>query len=157
MFSDYVCINEKTFEIEEIKGIISRKSLGKTISILNKKGYYTDIFDKASIFKPFLISDLIVNLIKEDLLKINSDTKDKLKKIINHDDYESTMIVFKDKYKFESLPEGFKMIDNRLYYNLKILKGDNDINFKSLVELDKENNKSLKALEEWANKLPNKN
>ena len=37
--------------------------------------------------------------------------------------------------------------------NLKILKDGPNIKFKSLVELDKENEESLKLLEKWANNL----
>ena len=39
-------------------------------------------------------------------------------------------------------------------YNLSILKDTNDIQFKSLVELDNELNESLIILEKWVRELP---
>ena len=41
MKSDYVCLNSKTFEIDDRKDIIPvDERLSKAISTLNKKGYY---------------------------------------------------------------------------------------------------------------------
>lgn len=152
---NYTYINAKTFEITRMdNNFIVDQKLGKTISILNKKGYYTEICNRSKISKPFMISDIIHNLVEEKLLEINDNTKEKLKKIIDNIDYESTIIIFKEKYSFAKLPEGFRVIENGLYYNLKILKDGPNIEFKSLVELESENDKSIRALEEWANKLP---
>lgn len=151
----FTCINATTFKIEKMKNyFIVDKKLANTISILNKKGYYTEICDSAKLFKPFLIANIIHNLIEEKLIEINDEVKEKLKKVIDIVDYESTIIIFKDKYLFNKLPEGFKVVENGLYYNLKILKDSPNIEFKSLVELEIENEKSLKALETWADKLP---
>lgn len=156
MKSDYTCLNSKTFDIEERKDIIPvDEQLSKTISILNKKGYYTEIFSRARISKPFLIGAIIHDLVEEEMLEINDRTKDKIKNIIKQYDYESTLIIFKEEYKFNNLPKGYKLIGKVLSYNLSTLKENEDIKIKTLLELDKEHNSSLKLLEEWANKLSN--
>ena len=60
----YSCLDNKTFEIIDSKNLIIVDSkLAKTISILNKKGYYVDMFSIAKIGNPFRISDVIHNLI----------------------------------------------------------------------------------------------
>ena len=157
MKSDYTCLNSKTFDIDEREDIIPvDKQLAKTISILNKKGYYTEMFNRARISKPFLIGAIIHDLVEEELLEINDDTKDKIKNIIKQSDYESTLIIFKEEYKFNNLPKGYKLIGKELSYNLSTLKDSEDIEIKTLLELDKEHNNSLNYLEEWANKLSNR-
>ena len=149
-----ICINATTFEITEIENsyIVSKK-LGKTISILNKKGYYTESCCKAALSKPLIISDIIHNLIEEKLIEVNEYTTEKIRKTIDMCDCESTIIIFKKNYEFKNLPKGFKLIGKDLYYNLKVLKDGLNIEFKSLVELDKENEESLKLLEKWADNL----
>ena len=150
----YSCLDNKTFEIIDSKNLIIVDSkLAKTISILNKKGYYVDMFSIAKIGNPFRISDVIHNLIEEKILDIDNHN-DKIKKAIKYAASESTMIIFKDNYKFDELPNGYEIHDNCLFYYLTILKDTETISFKSLVELDNELNKSLKDLEEWAEKLP---
>ena len=154
MKSNYVCLDNKTFEIIDSKNLIIVDSkLAKTISILNKKGYYVDMFSIAKIGNPFRISDVIHNLIEEKILDIDNHN-DKIKKAIKYAASESTMIIFKDNYKFDELPNGYEIHDNCIFYYLTILKDTETISFKSLVELDHELNKSLKDLEEWAEKLP---
>lgn len=154
MESIYSCLDNKTFEIIDSKNLIIVDSkLAKTISILNKKGYYVDMFSIAKIGNPFRISDIIHNLIEEKILDIDNHN-DKIKKAIKYAASESTMIIFKDNHEFDELPNGYEIHDNCLFYYLTILKDTETISFKSLVELDHELNKSLKDLEEWAEKLP---
>ena len=155
MLSNYTCLDSKTFNVE--KDIIAiDKQLSKTISILNKKGYHTEICSSASISRTFQIGAIIHDLIEEKLLIINDNTKDKIKNIIKEYDYDSTLIIFKEEYKFDDLPKGYKLIGKNLYYYLSALEEEKDIKFKTLIELDKEHNNSLKLLEEWANKLSNR-
>lgn len=150
-----VCINSKTFEIIELENsFIINQKMGEIISILNKKGYYTKICSLASLSKPILIADLVNNFINSGLLEINDNTNKKLKEIVGKVDFESTLIIFKNKYLFDDLPKGFKIIDNDLYYNLKILKDCSQIKFKTLMELENENENSLNELKKWAEKLP---
>lgn len=157
MNSDYTFLNGKTFDIEVREDIIPvDKQLAKTISTLNKKGYYTEMYSIARISKPFLIGAIIHDLVEVELLEINDDTKDRIKNIIKQSDYESTLIIFKEEYKFNNLPKGYKLIDKELIYNLSTLRDSADIKIKTLLELDKEHNSSLKLLEEWANKLSNR-
>lgn len=154
MLSNYVCLKNNSFDLDD-KCFAVDKQLAKTIEILNKKGYYTEICSKASIFHAFLVSNIFHDLMEEKLIIVDKQTKEKLINLINHFDYESTIILFKEKYPFEYLPKGYKLFDKNLDYNLSILKTDKAIKFKSLIELEKELNKSLKLLESWAEKLPN--
>lgn len=156
MISDYIYLNSKTFEIEENSDSIPvDKQLVKVISILNQKGYYTELASKARIINPFLIGSLIHSLIEQQLLNINDNTKNKIKKIINNMDCESTIITFKNRYKFNNLPHGYKLLNQNLFYNLEILKNNDNIEIKTLAELEKEFLDSIKILEIWANALPN--
>lgn len=158
MLSDYICLNNKTFEIEEESGSIPvDKQLAKIISILNQKGYLVEMFSIARITKPFLIAALVHDLIEQELLVVNENTKDKIKKVINNSDYEATLICFKNEYKFDKLPTGYKLIGKNLHYNLKILKVSENIETKELIELYKEHEESIKNLENWAIELPKNN
>ena len=155
MLSDYVCLNSRTFEIGKEKDIIPvDEQLANTLSILNKKGYYTEIFNRARISKTFLVGAIIHDLKEQGLLAVTNQTKDIIKNIIKQSDYESTLIIFKEKYNFDKLPDGFKLIDRDLFYNIEVLKNNDDIELKTLVELDKEHRESIKNLEKWAIDLP---
>lgn len=111
------------------------------------------MFNRAKIAKPFLIGTLIHDLNEQNLITINDQTKN----IIEQSDCESTLIVFKEKYRFDTLPKGYEFINNGLFYNLKVLKEGNKLELKSLVELDRENQDSIENLEKWAISLPNNN
>lgn len=155
MISGYINLNSKTFDIIDDDNLVAvDKQLAKTLSILNKKGYLVEIGSRAHISKPFSISDIIYNFIEQGLLIINEETEAKIKKIIAYEDIESTSIMFKDKYEFKTLPKGYKVINNDLFYELKVLKEGPGIEFKTLVELDHENHESIRALEKWAESLP---
>ena len=156
MISDYVYLNTKTFEIDTKEDIVAVvESMANVLSILNKKGYYTEICSKPNISKPNLLGTIIHELIKEKLLEVNNDTKGKIKNILYPLDSESILIIFKEEYKFDDLPLGYKMSGKDLFYYLSALK-DDDIIFKSAMELDEEYKNSLKLLEDWASKLPSR-
>ncbi len=70
---------------------------------------------------------------------------------------EATLICFKNEYKFDKLPTGYKLIGKNLHYNLKILKDSENIETKELIELYKEHEESIKNLENWAIDLPKNN
>ena len=60
--------------LEKIKNIIPvDEKLSKTISILNKKGYYIELFYRAKISKPFYVGTIIYELINEGLININDN------------------------------------------------------------------------------------
>ncbi len=101
MKSEYYFFDSKTFDIEQREDFIPiDEKLAKTISTLNKKGYYTESCNKARISTPFLMGTMVHDLIEENIIEINDNTKDKIEKIIKQNDYESTFIVFKEKYNF---------------------------------------------------------
>ena len=64
------------------------------------------------------------------------------------------MIIFKENYEFDELPNGYEIHDNCIFYYLTILKDTENISFKSLVELENELTKSINDLQNWAEKLP---
>ena len=99
MLSNYVCLKNDSFDLDD-KCFAVDKQLAKTIEILNKKGYYTEICSKASIFHAFLVSNIFHDLMEEKLIIVDKQTKEKLINLINHFDYESTIILFKEKYPF---------------------------------------------------------
>lgn len=81
MISNYVCLNTKSFEIDTREDIVAvAESMVNIVSMLNKKGYYTEICSKPNISKPDLLKSMIDELIKEKLLEVNDDTKEKIKK-----------------------------------------------------------------------------
>lgn len=156
MNNKYKFLNNKTFDIEYIDDVIPiENEMVDIISILNKKGYYTEMYSRAKLSSLLLISYLINNLIDKKLLNIDESNKDKIKEVINQNDYEATIIIFKEEYKFANLPKGFNLIGKDLYYNLSILKDTEEIKFKSLSELDEENKNSIKLLKEWVSSLDN--
>ena len=132
------------------------KQLYSIISILNEKGYCTLMYNRAKVNKIFKVSILFNQLLKEKLLVINDNTISKLKDMIDINTWSDTTIVFREDYTFKNLPKGFELIDDKLTYKLSILKDTEDIKVKSFKELDKEIKNSLKLLEEWAKKLPDK-
>lgn len=159
IMKDSVLIDKQNFAIEEIDNkVVVDKALARTISLLNQKGYYVEMASKAKISIPLTISDFMQSLFSEKLLEVNDETEAKLKKVLNLFGFSSTLIIFKDTYEFNNLPEGFKLIKNDLlFYDLNILKNSDGFEIKSAIELDKENQLSLQLLEEWAYSLPNRN
>ena len=152
MNNKYKFLNNKTFDIEYINDVIPiENEMVDIISILNKKGYYTEVYSRAKL------SYLINNLIDKKLLNIDESNKDKIKEVINQNEYEATIIIFKEEYKFANLPKGFNLIGKDLYYNLSVLKDTEEIKFKSLSELDEESKNSIKLLKEWVSSLDNNN
>lgn len=153
--TNYALLNSRNFDILELKDVIPiDQELANTISILNKKGYYTEMYNRARITKPFLMGAIIHNLISEKVLIVDDNNLNRIKEIIKDCDYETNMIIFKDTYFFPCLPDGYRLAGNELIYKLSCLKNTDKIELKTLVELDHEQQKSIQALEEWANKLP---
>ena len=124
------------------------------INILKDKGYKIKSYRIARINQPFVISNIINDLVDNKLLEIKADNTEKVKKVIKNSDYEGSHITFEKAYDFSTLPAGYHLINDTLMYNLSILKDTNDIQFKSLVELDNELNESLIILEKWVRELP---
>lgn len=156
MNNKYKFLNNKTFDIKDIDDVIPiENEMADIISILNKKGYYTEVYSRAKLSSLLLISYLINNLIDKKLLNIDESNKDKIKEVINQNDYEATIIIFKEEYIFANLPKGFNLIGKDLYYNLSVLKDTEEIKFKSLSELDEESKNSIKLLKEWVSSLDN--
>ncbi len=155
MKNGYLSLNAKTFDIENQENLILvEASLAKAVSLLNKKGYRVNICSNAHIYTAFLIGEVVQGLIDEKILEINNLTKDKIRKVIEKNDYQAIILMFEEDYKFKSLPKGFKLIDKDLTYYISTFSDEDDIKFKTILELDNERKESIKRLEEWANNLP---
>ena len=156
MNNNYVAFNIKENKLyNEDDTVCINNNLYEVIITLNNKGYLTNLTDKARISKPFIISCLIHELVEKKLLNVNDDNIEDIKKCIKSVDYESTIIEFKKDYKFKTLPKGFTYANKILSYNLSALKNKKGLHIKELLELDKENHKSLNELKKWVKSLPN--
>ena len=154
MHSKGEIINTKTFDIINDDTIVSvDRSLARSISILNKKGYYTEHANLAKITTLFSITNLLYELKQNNLINIKNNEQT-IKNIIESTIHEATSIMFKENYIFSNIPEGFIYDHNTLFYFIIVLKDSDNIEFKELLEMDKEREKSIQLLEEWANSLP---
>lgn len=154
MHSNGEILNTKTFDIINDDTLVSvDRGLARSISILNKKGYYTVHANLAKITTLFSITNLLYELKQSNLININNN-KQNIKNIIESTIHVSTSIMFKEDYHFSNVPEGFINNHNTLSYFINVLKDSDNIEFKELLEMDKEREKSIEILEEWANSLP---
>ena len=141
--------DNKTFDVVENNNlVVVFKDVSKIYEILHKKGYFVSMIEKASISKLFSLINLLQSLIRENLWVVDN----KLINVINDNAYDLTFILFKDTYEFNNIPNNFVINGNELSLKISILK-DNKLEFKTLIELDKEINESIKSLEEWVELL----
>lgn len=140
---------------KRITGLIDEDFL-EIIRILREKGYCVEYYHRANLDRVFIISNLIHDLESAKVLEIKENSIDKIREVIKASDYETTSLTFKEAYDFSLLPAGFIMINKCLITNLSILKDSTKLEFKSLVELDKELKESIEILKEWAQNVPNK-
>lgn len=155
MDTNYVIVNKKTLEeVNNDNYIVIDKCLADTIIKLNKKGYNTLTYSRARISRPFLATLMLNELSSNNLLILNNEVKEVIKRI----EFEETFISFKNNYEFKCLPKNFKIINNKdnchLFYQLSIFKECDDMQLKTLKELDEEYQESIKELNDWANDLP---
>ena len=157
MHSNGEIINTKTFDIINDDTLVSvDRGLARCISILNKKGYYTVHANLAKITTLFSITNLLYELKQSNLININNNEQN-IKNIIESTIHVSTSIMFKEEYHFHNLPVGFIYDHNTLFYFINVLKDSDNIEFKELLEMDHEREKSIEILEDWVNKLPDNN
>lgn len=154
MLKNNEILSKENYEIIEDPNLFDvEPKLAKTISILNKKGYYTKACSCANLSVPFNLASILMSLKEANSISFNEI--EKAKKIIKHFDYAETKIKFKEKYNFQNLPKEYNQRNEEIFYNLEGLKKSDKIEFKSLAELDKERDESIENLEDWANNLPN--
>ena len=155
-------IDTNTFEI--VDNIIEvDEDIAETISILNKKGYYTNFCCSGHIKDPRLYE------MYHRKNEIEYDDID-LGYIVNKDEdsfdilmpytFTSTYVMFKENYYFNKLPAYFYVVNESKVNNYTIEKiieyYDGGIR-KSLSEIDKEIKDTNNVLLEWAKELPNLN
>lgn len=155
-------IDTNTFEI--IDNIIEvDEDIAETISILNKKGYYTMFCCSGHLKDPRLYE---MYHRKNDIEYDDID----FGYIVNKDEnsfevlmpytFTSVYIMFKENYNFNFLPNGFYIVDESDVNNYtieKIIEYYNDGIRKSWSEINKEIKDINNNLLEWAKELPNLN
>lgn len=142
-------IDKKTFEIVDNVFEVDEDIAG-TISILNKKGYYTKFCCSGHVKDP-----RIYEMYKDESILENKDNKIGYMVNIKEDTCHILMpyvitrvyIMFDKDYNFKTLPNGFKKYENTIemfinYYDRGKRKKANDI--------DKEIKDANKILYEWA-------
>jgi len=153
-------IDKETFEIVDNVFEVD-EDIAETISILNKKGYYTKYCCSGHVKDPRLYELYNIKNSDEFELKnlgyIVNQKKDNYD-IIMPSTYTSIYIMFEDDYDYSNLPQGFHKVDNDnidhyvismeiCFYNDEKRKDWNDI----YIEIKEANDKLLK----WAKSLPN--
>ncbi|MBQ9072768.1 MAG: hypothetical protein IJY25_06390 [Bacilli bacterium] len=147
-------IDKNTFEIVDNVFEVD-EDIAETISILNKKGYYTLYSCSGHVKDPRLYEKYIVQKNDGDNL-IDSYIVDKEQKsysVLKPYTFTVVYIKFDKDYKFNNLPNGFTKKDDNIIEKI-INYYDNGKKIKSDV-IDQEINFSNKILLEWAKKLPN--
>lgn len=149
-------INTKTFDIIDNVFEVD-EDIAESISLLNKKGYYTRYSCSGHVKDPRMYEMYKVNKSGEfddkDLGFIVEDNKDYYQ-ILMPNRYTSIYVMFDKKYKFDNLPDVFNILDEEvttiykdiMYYENNIKKNSNDIE----SEIKKFNIKLL----EWVKSLP---
>lgn len=129
-------IDKETFEIyrEHEKIFSCDPMIADAVSILNKLGYYT----LASCEGHYEIKEYDISYPKEKMVT-------------------GIYILFKEKYVFSSIPEGFELEDDErtcLRHRMKYY--DENGNHRNRLEFEIEKEKYNKILIEWAKNLPKK-
>ncbi len=150
----YIKKEQSNFYIEKVYKGKNYKKMMKIIEILKEKGYKVIDYDLAFNLNPSVLKykELFLKLTIDDLLL---NDLEKFKKVLSKTDQFFITISFKENYNFSKLPFGFEIIINDLCYmfpfwNYIDLKS-NDIDI--INKLDKDKNKILDELENWALEL----
>ncbi len=149
-------IDTKTFDIVNNVFEVDEK-IAESISLLNKKGYYTRYSCSGHVKDPRMYEMYRVKKSEKfddkDLGYVVKDNEDDYE-ILMPNRYTSIYVMFDKKYEFDNLPIGFYTLDDEvttiykdiMYYENKIKKKSNDIE----SEIKKFNIKLL----EWVKSLP---
>lgn len=155
-------ININTFEI--IDNIIEvDEDIAKTISILNKKGYYTKFCCSGHLKDPRLYemyhrkNDMKYDDIDLGYI-VNKDT-DSFDILMPYT-FTSVYVMFKENYNFNNIPAYFYVVDEKDvngYTIERIIEYYNNGIKRSCADIDKEIKDTNNALLEWARELPDLN
>ncbi len=149
-------IDTKTFDIIDNVFEVD-ENIAESISLLNKKGYYTRYSCSGHVKDPRMYEMYRVKKSDEfddkNLGFIVKDNKDDYE-ILMPNRYTSIYVMFDKKYEFKNLPIGFYTLNDEvttiykdiMYYENNIKKKSNDIQ----NEIDKSNLELL----EWVKTLP---
>ena len=147
-------INAKTFEITDEVFEVD-EDIATTISLLNKKGYYTKYSCTGHVKDPRLYELYKLENVGEfkSLGYIVDDNN-----ILMPYTYTSVYIMFDNNYNFNNLPEGFYVSDDdNCIISCEIYYYDSNLKRKSANIIDEEIKTANTKLLKWANDLPNNN
>ena len=107
-------IDKETFEIVDNIFEVD-EDIAETISVLNKKGYYTKYCCSGHVTDPRLYE--LYNVKNDDEFELKNlgyivNKKDDNYDIIMPSIYTSVYIMFNTNYNFNNLPQGFHKVDN---------------------------------------------
>lgn len=155
-----VCINEE----DHPKVFVCDKPIAPVIALLNKKGYKTF----ASCSGHYRVE--FYECFDEDISKLKEYQQDEriiIKKVKDNsfdywEEVDKTLlyILFTDEYKFDDLPNDFKLYtDNGLDYprtciEYEIGYYDKNNEHRKMIDVLKEIDDKCKLLKEWADNLP---
>ena len=155
-----VIINTSTYDIENQEEYFNcDKEIAEAISILNKKGYYTEASCAGHIKLIYREQDNIDKSFYEEakkdirfiILRERDDSFDALAR----NSFAQTYIKFKENYSFKTIPDGFEYNKKYCILQAHVWYYINDgIVKKSYEEIDEELKKYQNNLLIWARKLP---
>lgn len=142
-------IDKDTFEIVDNVFEVDEE-IADIISMLNKKGYYTEYCCSGHIKDPRLYEMYTLDKDDEDVkLGYIVEDSDKLSVLLPQT-FAGIYIKFKDKYEFD-VPSGFTKYDE--YTIDKVIDFYIDGKKKSYSEIDKELNDAYNDLRKWVESL----
>lgn len=156
MFYEYKYIDKDTYDIIEKPNVFAVDSrTSDIISILNKKGYYTNICDISCVEKVEVFINLLNKIFENGPIDDRID-KEILEYILNHG--SGSIFIVSDEFADVEEPVGFYKFKNGLAYDVKPIKFIGDQMYvKTKDELFGEIMEILNILKKWSNSLPKLN
>ena len=148
-------IDKTTFDIVENVFDVD-DDIANSISILNKKGYYTQYSCSGHVKDPRLYEKYIIDKNNQEICIDSYIVEENTKEytVLKPYTYTQIYIKFIEDYKFKNLPKEFSKEDRIIY---KTIKFYNDQGKKKSSVIEREIKESNNHLFEWAQDLPNLN
>lgn len=142
----YNLIDANNYDLIDASNVlVAEDKIAETIMILNKKGYLTNLYSVGDLIN-YNTAEVMMPYIDRNVAQIDK---------MEHALFTAILIVFKDNYKFDRLPQGFEIVKGTtdLYCKINYFT-DNVFELKNITEIIDERNKYLEILNNWAKELP---